>query len=456
MLILSRSEKMASAPRKNGVKPPKGRPPGTSNLSRPPVEDTFPTALSAFSPSGALFALLSLAIDKHRLRVYDTLSGQSTAEYIVDAARVTALTWACLDPSPGQATHSGDTSPDKKKRKKRKSTTASADNHAHPIDMVLLGLSDGSMSIFSPPHCKVLRTFYHPSSSAGIMSIFVNQNDSGETTIWTSSSDSVLRLWNATKNTVIGSWRSHDRIPYSSMAQRPRTPDQDASRLELLVANHTIRLLSAISSSPDAIDSETQKLQELASFAGHASSITHLQWDVSQRPPRRFLSMAEGDRIVYVWQVPPLQDGLPVEGRIVASIPLDSDARLLSFSYSPSSPSDSVKQHILTLSASGKICVFPVPAELAPQASSNKTHRKVPALLARSTISISAKPSSSHIRVVAATFATGQDGQIRVARLVAGIRPIFETLVCNSAAVTHKPEHFDRIIWTDRETSFEK
>ena len=52
----------------------KGRPISSSVLSRPALEDSSSRdTLSAFSPSGDLFAFVSHAVDKHRLRVHDKI-----------------------------------------------------------------------------------------------------------------------------------------------------------------------------------------------------------------------------------------------------------------------------------------------------------------------------------------------------------------------------------------------
>ncbi|KAJ7124829.1 WD40-repeat-containing domain protein [Mycena crocata] len=403
--------------KKNRSKPPRSRPPATSSISQPVVEDaSYLTALSSFSPKGNLFAYLSLAVDKHRLRVYDTATGQSVAEHVVDSARVSCLTWSNFDPSDGPRSAPSDVEepPDKKKRKKRNSQ-ANADGPLQvtaAIEVVLLGLSDGTVSFFSPTHGRVLRTLSHATSTAAILSVVLTEHGDSVPTTWTSGADGAIRLWNAQKNDILGSWKNDDRIPYSSMAIRPTS---DGDRVDVLVANHSIRLLS---SDPDAL---TEKPKQIASFTGHASSVRQLQWDASQAPPTRFLSMAEGDRIVSIWQTP---EGSVADGKMVASVQLDSDARTISLSLS--SPASSERQNLLTLTASGKISIFPIPTELVPPASSSRTQHKVSTLLPRSNLSVSAKKGSSGSQVVAASFAVGVVGHIRVARVVGGVRPVFD------------------------------
>ncbi|KAJ6569660.1 WD40-repeat-containing domain protein [Mycena capillaripes] len=410
---------MASAEKskKNRSKPPRGRPAATSSISQPVVEDaSYLTALSSFSPKGNLFAFLSLAVDKHRLRVYDTATGQSVAEHVVDSARVSSLTWSNFDPSeaPRSAPSDVEEPPNKKKRKKRNSQA----NGEGPleviaaIEVVLLGLSDGTVLFFSPTHGRIIRTLSHSTSTAAILSVVLTENGDSVPTTWTSGADGAIRLWNAQKNDILGSWKNDDRIPYSSMAIRPTG---EGDRVDVLVANHSIRLLST---NPDTL---TEKPAQVASFTGHASSVKQLQWDASQTPPSRFMSMAEGDRIVSIWQTP---EGSVAEGKMVASVQLDSDARTISLSVSSSASSE--RQNLLTLTASGKISIFPIPTELVPPASSSRTQHKVSTLLPRSNLSVSAKKGSSGSQVVDATFAIGVIGHIRVARIVGGVRPVFD------------------------------
>ncbi|KAF5392540.1 hypothetical protein D9757_002154 [Collybiopsis confluens] len=371
-------------PKKNRNKQNKSRPAATSSISQPVVEDAhYLTAFSSFSSTGKWFAYLSLAVDKHRLRVFDSLSGQSVAEHILHSARVSSLSWCHLSSSQ---------SPSPSKKKRRKSQTH--EQTQPPSETVALGLSDGSVLFFSPTHGKVTYTLSHSSSSSAILSV-VEAEDSN---IWTSSSDSTVRLWNPEKNEMLGSWKNDDRIPYSAMA---RTADS-----ELLVASHSIRLLSTKSSASG------KKPTEMVSFTGHASSIKCLQWETSLS---RVVSMAESDRVVSVWQMPSDDSST---GRMVASVQLDSDAHHISLSSST----------LLALSASGKIFVYPVPDELVPPASSNRTAHKLPTLLPRSTLSASSKGST--VPVVAASFVHGSSRKIHIARIVGGVKAVLNVVDC--------------------------
>ncbi|KAG6896742.1 hypothetical protein C0992_006404 [Termitomyces sp. T32_za158] len=397
---------------KKRTKPPQGRPSATSAISQPVVEDaSHLTILSSFSPDGNHFAFLSLAVDKHRLRIYSTATGQSVAEYVVDSARVSAVTWGKFDPSEGQnSSQNTELSPSKKKRRKRNSLAAEEEVQSVAIEVVILGLTDGSIIFFSPNHGRVLRTLAHPSSTAEILAMDMIKKNDGTTTLWASGADGTLRLWNAKRNEIISSWKNDDRVPYTSLAT---LPSAEEGRMDVLAAHHTIRLLSTTTEITDG-----QKPKELASFIGHASSIRQLQWDASQTPPTRFISLAEADRFLYIWEVP---EGSATEGKAFAAIPLDSDSRIFSFSLPTQSPTQ--KQTLLTLSASGKISLFPIPSELSTSTSSKQ---KMPTLLSRSNLATSGETPSA--KIINAAFVSGDSGNIRVVRLVGGIRPVFDVV----------------------------
>ncbi|KAG5646070.1 hypothetical protein DXG03_004493 [Asterophora parasitica] len=410
---------------KKRTKTPTGRPVSTSAISQPVVEDaSHLTALSSFSPNGNHFAFLSLAVDKHHLRVYSTITGQSVAEHTIDSTRVSALVWCAFDPSEGEsASTNGEASPSKKKRRKRDSLPVGEEMEIKTIEVVVLGLSDGTVLFFSPNHGRVLRTLSHPSSTAEILSVVVIENSDKTSTVWTSGADGAVRLWNAQKNEMIGGWKNDDRIPYSSLAVRPLNQE---GRVDVLAAHHSIHLLST---SSDTSDLTNKKPAQLASFTGHASSTRQVRWDASQTPSTRFLSLADADRILYIWEVP---EGASTEGKAVASIPLDSDAR--SFSLSSTRSHKTKRQTLLTLSTSGKISLFPIPSELA--APSGSKH-KIPTLLPRSNLTASSKDASA-AKIVDVTFS--EEGSLQVARLVGGIRPVFDVVRYLDASSEFIPE----------------
>ena len=409
-----------ASPKKRKAKPPKGRPISNTSLSCPPSQDSsLLTSLSAFSPSADLFAIVSLAVDKHRLGVHDTNTGRSVSEYIVDSARVTALSWATFQ-GPKSLNDGQDTedSVPRKKRKKRDSESRAFQSVSEPdaIPVVVLGLSTGSVIIFSPSHARVIRTLSHPSSTASVLSFDVYTDVPRTALIFlTSGADGIIRAWNAQTGELLSSSKTDDCVPVTSLSLRPGFESDHPS---FLLAHHSIRLLST---SSDSLVTSLQKLTEEARFIGHASNTTMLRWQplgYDSQSPRRFASIAESDRHVHIWEVPQVSGS---EGKLVASAPLDSDARHISFSQSPNHPS------LLVLSTSGRITIFtPLNDQVATMAS-KKTKEKVAILSPRSSTTISFRRGTTAVRVINAAFQ--DDERIRVAWLAGGVRPVFDVVV---------------------------
>jgi U3 small nucleolar RNA-associated protein 5 len=401
--------KMASTASKT-----KHRKPRISSLSHPPSQDS--SFLSAFSPSADLFAFISLAVDKHRLRVHDTHTGRCISEYIVDSARVTALSWATFQnpKSSGDGQETEDSAP-RKKRKKRDSRAAQSVPEPDATPVVVLGLSTGSVLVFSHSHARIIRTLSNPSSTSSILSVDVYSDTPGATLLClTLGKDGLIRTWNTQTGELLSSTKTDDRLSGTSLSLRPGVESDHPS---VLLAHHSIRLLSV---SSDSSLTSPQKLTEEARFIGHASNITMLRWqpfDNGSQPPRKFASVAESDRIVHIWEVPRVSGS---EGKLVATAPLDSDAKHIAFSRSPTHPS------LLVLSASGRIAIFTPTNNQGAPTISKKSKEKVATLSPRSSMAISFNRGLT-AQVINAAFE--QDGRIRVAWLAGGVRPVFDVVV---------------------------
>jgi U3 small nucleolar RNA-associated protein 5 len=397
----------------------KGRPVSSSVLSRPALEDSSSRdTLSAFSPSGDLFAFVSHAVDKHRLRVHDTTTGIGVSEYIVDSARVTTLSWALFqNPKSLSKDQEPEDSAPRKKRKKRDALAVPPHDELEPIPIIVLGLSSGTVILFSPSQARVIRTLSHPSSTSSILSLDVyTRVADAALVILSSSADCFILTWNAQTGELLSRNKTDERSPGTSLSLLPTVePDQPS----LLLAHHSIRLLTTAS---DSLLTPPQKFTEESRFTGHATNVTMLRWQPSElegQSPRRFASIAEADRYVHLWEVPHV---LASEGKLVASAPLDSDARHISFSKSPIHP------RLLVLSASGRISIFSPASNPAGATMPKKTNEKIATLSPRSSATISFRRGGTRsANVVNATFE--QEGRIRVAWLAGGVKPVFDVIV---------------------------
>lgn len=407
-------------------KPPAGRPYSTSAPAHAlPADAAASQILSAFSSKGDYLALVSRGADRHRLRVYDALTAVAIGEHACqDRARVTALTWAAFDldsPKPADNDEDEAEGMPSAKRKRRRKSKGTAAGEAMAVDepskpaaaqVVILGLSTGSLVLFSPAHGRTLRTLSHASSTAEISALTPALD--GAPRVWAAGADGMLRLWDVRTGGLLGSWRSPLREAYSALAIRP---GDEKSRL--LSAHHTLRLLDCPTPSDGPAGSEHTELNTLATCTGHASAVRALYW-VSRE---RCLSSAESDRFVSVWQIPDDEDeeASNAEGTLLASVALDADVRRFTVAPAPGSGSA-----LLALSASGRVTVHGL-AEALPVAGRKQ---KVASLPANSTIVISPKKGTTEdVLVVDACFVPENVGRVRVARLVGGARPLFDDVV---------------------------
>lgn len=379
------------------AKAKKSRPQSTAAISYPQVNEASVTSqISQFSPDGTFFALLALAVDKHRLRVFDTSTGSSVVEQTLDA-HVSSLKWMSLD-----LTQNGErplTSPAKKRKKTTAAAAAAPNQEVSKSLLICLGLSNGSLVLFSPKHARVMRTLAHPASLSPVVAVAPG---SDPTHTWSSSADGTLRWWNAARNELVGSWKyGLEGMPCSALAAHP-----DHGQMAVLVGHHAIRLLSVSVS-----DSETEKPIQKASFTGHASAIHHLKWD--QLHPSRFISTATGDRVIQLWAMPSPPSA---EGNMVASIPLDGFVRDTSLLSTENTST------LLTVSATGKVAVFDMPFN-------PKSSGKMTTFSPGSVVTAPSKKGDEDVVVVAASFLPTKPGHLRIARLKGGVKPIFEDVV---------------------------
>ncbi|KAG9077221.1 Small subunit (SSU) processome component [Ceratobasidium sp. UAMH 11750] len=298
-----------------------------------------------------------------------------------------------------------------KKRRKRKSVAvedSTTETTSPTTQLIAFGLSDGTIVLFSPVQGAVVRTLANPSFTAAITSI-APHNDS-PAHLWAASEDAVIRCWHippATSRDVATS------MPCVAMAPRPGITETQDGVTHLLVAQTTVQLV------PVPIDGSVQK--ELVTVPGHASPVTSLVWDqLPSGPAERFVSAAEGDRVASVWDA--------TSGRMVASVPLDSDARHVAFG------TVSGTSTLLALASSGKVSLYKLPEKAA---ASTKAKPSVSALVPRSVVKVQyagkkgGDPAAAD--VVAAAFVPNDQGKIVVARLV-GVKPVFDTIQYRDAA----------------------
>ncbi|KAG8998144.1 Small subunit (SSU) processome component [Tulasnella sp. JGI-2019a] len=379
------------------------------------------SAMYAYSPKGEYFVNVALAVDKHRLRVYDTTTGKSVAEHSVETGRVTSMSWQMV-----AAELATDAKAATRKKKRKTSKDPEAGGSSGTLQVIALGLSTGSFVFFSPVRDEVVYTSPPANTMSPILamatSTFEDESERRVPAIWTSSSDGTIKAFNLQTNALVGNWRDADRTPYTCISIRPGSSPQEGET-HILAGHHSIRLF-AVSVRSSLATGEARTLKPIASFTGHVSPVNTLLWsrpNSSSITATRFISAAEGDRIAQVWDVPSATSK-SAQGHVVATIPLDSD--VVQLEYLSESQSSKV-QPLLALSMSGVVSLYRVPTSL----SHHRNSAPLLSLTPQSTISTvnrsSATPGAENL--VAAQFLNAAHGHLSVACIVSS-RPVFQTV----------------------------
>ena len=379
----------------------KSRPESTSQLNAPSgsgtsgaveaaqAEALSSSVLSGFSHDGKFFALLSQAIDRHRLRVFavqrsaegssssSSTSNRLLVDYVIpQQAKCNSLAWGKIPDAKAGGT------PESKSKKRRKSNGAASGDQedsapSFPIsseeNVLALAMDNGQTQFFSPLIGKVIRILQDPASPSslgvspvatlpsasvgatgaagsasnkGVLGVAFSEEG---TQVWTTSSDGIIRVYELAGSSPNDAVHPSRRIlPDSQLGAHIASP----SRNSVLVAHHSIKLLS--SASPK--DNQPIEMVEApqAHFTGHATPITHLAWLGTSR----FVSAAEDDRTLYIWEVPESQPEGKSQGRPLALITLDSPARHVL-------PVQGEFRSLLIVTSSGVALIYSIPASFA-------------------------------------------------------------------------------------------
>jgi U3 small nucleolar RNA-associated protein 5 len=382
--------------KKSIQKPPKSRPEATSALSQPVVAGSAPlAALSSFSPDGHSFALLTLAVDKHKLRVFDVANGNVAGEYVLQVSSGTCLQWTKIS-----NTDRGRPSSPSKKRKRTDQESGNTTSNTL-ISVVMLGLANGSLTFFSPGKGTTVLSLSHQSSTVAILSATM---DSDENCVWTTSANGSIYRWDISSNTIVGSWKSANNSPYSNICLVPRASTGHDEPRQILAASHAIDLIEV---SPENTTPKTA-----TTFSGHVTKVISMKWISSASQQSRFITSAERDRFVQGWTIP----SSGTDGRMSFSAPIGGDVRKVQVT-----PDGKL---FLVLSSTGIICLF------APPSSSSTSASKP--LEPLSVIEFNTSKGTALTQtydILDATFALDIEGTIQVARLAEGARPVFQSIV---------------------------
>lgn len=288
----------------------KSRPASTS---QPTSSSATLAPITAFSPFSPHFAILTQAIDRHRLTIYST-SSSGTSRLLVDyvlpsgssdstqSAQCSALCWVKL---PSSASSSTNESPQAKRQKKggRASLNAAEETTTASSKPVLaLGLQSGQVHLFDLSQGKVIRVLTDAAagtSSASASNAITSMSyatDASASKLYATAKDGVVRVWflqaaaaalDSSASASTSGLQPTGKVTLQSQSSAPNTlVSVSPSASHLLVANHTIT----------RIDESTSSTK--SSYTSHASPMTHLTWIDDEH----FVSAAKNDPVLYVWK----------------------------------------------------------------------------------------------------------------------------------------------------------
>jgi hypothetical protein len=213
-----------------------------------------------------------------------------------------------------------------------------------------------------------------------------------------------IHAWNATQNAHSARW-SHDTSGEMAVEFTPMARDGIST---YLAASTVITMYSVVDQ--EVFDNKVVRPRKQMTFTGHASRIKSLAWEYTQEP-RRFVSRAERDRFLNVWEIP--TSGQKNTDCLLSSIALDDYVRHICLD--PNAPSE--QQLVLALSSSSAT-LYAMPLAKG-------------VMQLRSNIRV-LTPSTVRTELLSATFVPGDTQTLRIALLAGGLKVIVEDIVCST------------------------
>ncbi|KAG1139879.1 hypothetical protein G6F37_008913 [Rhizopus arrhizus] len=364
-------------------KAPIKRNPDTSTVetSANPSENAG-IVLSAFDKSATAeyFALISMAMDRHRLRIFNVRSGTVSNDYSTkEKERVTCLTWGDIkDNSDLQANTV-------QAFKKKKSGTA-------PLSKAIaLGMQSGSISLYSLSHGIVIKRLENAHTTP--ISDFVMTKDGSRG--YSVAEDNYIVEWDIEEAKEISKWKAD--------AKNVRRLKLSHDEAKLATAGHTITLW----------DLTTHTV--IKKFTGHASMVKELAFSPEDD---LLVSSAEDDRYINVWDAQTTNTNT----NNVAALTVENNVSHIDFS--------TTEPAVLAVTDEGLVGVWENPSLVTPQVTGHK--RKMMRSMTKEPDAnvkvVSTAEENKLIPILAAQFVTDNGGKSIMTARGSSIKPSFEVV----------------------------
>lgn len=396
-------------------KPSRSRPVSTSELNQPLLpwsgSVNASTASCSFSPAPdhTLFAHISNQVHQQRLRIYNASASAASSSQLVTDFLLASLGGAeCLSSHWIRFS----SQPSKSAKRRKHGAEASEDSNGSGSTQLLLalGLSSGEVHLLSPALAQSVAILDGSSASGSSTASAANAG-----IVSMAYSEANKTLFACSKNGWVSSFALADvKLGDQPNALRPFSsfrPDNKSavqllsSRRDLVLSAHHSISLTDTSQSNNAVR---------ATFTGHASPVTHLEWI----DDHSFVSAAEGDRMISAWTYD-TKAAKAVAGRAFATAALDGPVRALAVSTSSAQQGRTL---ITIVTQTGSVRIYGLPADSNTDASpTKKKSAALPSLelLAQS----STEGSASSVEWIDARLVSDK---LRLARLIRGAKVSIE------------------------------
>ncbi|CAO3683811.1 unnamed protein product [Rhizopus stolonifer] len=354
--------------------------------------------LSAFdkSTTAEYFALISMAMDCHRLRIFNVRLGTVSNDYSTqEKEKVTCLTWGDIkDNSDLQANTV-------QAFKKKKSGTV-------PLSKAIaLGMQSGSISLYSLSHGTVIKSLENAHTTP--VSDFVMTKDGSRG--YSVAEDNFIVEWDIEEAKEIFKWKAD--------AKNIRKLKLSHDETKLATAGHIITLW------------DLSKHTVIKKFTGHASMVKELAFSSQDD---LLVSIAEDDRYINVWDAQLNNNNT----NNVSALTVENNVSHIDFS--------TTEPAVLAVTEEGHVGIWENPSLVAPQATNHK--RKMMRSMTKEPDSnikiVSTTEENKNIPILAAQFVTDKGGKSIMTARGSSIKPSFEVIkyVEDTGAVMRQVELF--------------
>ncbi|KAL0138228.1 WD40-repeat-containing domain protein [Mucor lusitanicus] len=340
--------------------------------------------ISAFDNSTTAdhFALITHAVDRHRLRIFNVRSGTVSNDYSAqEKEKITCLAW-------GYMKDTGDLQANTVQAfKKKKSGIASLSR------VIALGMQSGSIAMYSLSHGAIVKKLTG-SHTTPITDFVMNKDGSKGYSV---AEDNLIVEWDIEEGKETFKWKA------------------DAKNVRKLKLSHDEKKLATAGHAITLWDLETRSV--IKKFTGHASAIKELSFSHQDDV---LVSNAEDDRYVNVWDA----QSTNTNSNNLTALTLETNVSHIDFS--------STEPSVLAVTDDGLVGIWENASLTSAQSSNTGNRRKMMRSMTKEADAnikiVSTASQNVVIPILAAKFVTDNGGKSIMIARGSSVKPSFEVV----------------------------